>query len=227
MKNRNYQDIFCAVRLAVAVLAAACISQPAGAFAQELAPDAAVLEEQEGGAGEQQVIEIQPNADMGGETDGQTEVQGLTGSWSVDGTWVQTKADDEEERWTYKQSGSETAEDTSTIVCSYLDTNYSVLEYEQLRDMLTNNAVYSNADAQISTSAAYTDAKDYLYMLTVEPSGADYRDIYSSVVGNRRCFCVEVREYQAEADALEAAQQKTPSQAGQDIAMKFTWNAVE
>lgn len=67
--------------------------------------------------------------------------------------------------------------------------------------MLTNNAVYSNADAQISTSAAYTDAKDYLYMLTVEPSGVDYRDIYYYVVGDCRCFCVEVREYQAEADA--------------------------
>ena len=93
--------------------------------------------------------------------------------------------------------------------------------------MLTNNAVYSNADAQISTSAAYTDAKDYLYMLTVEPSGVDYRDIYYYVVGDCRCFCVEVREYQAEADALEAAQQKTPSQTGQDIAMKFTWNMVE
>ena len=92
--------------------------------------------------------------------------------------------------------------------------------------MLTNNAVYSNADAQISTSTAYTDAKDYLYMLTVEPSGVDYQDIYYYVVGDRRCFCVEVREYQAEADALEAAQKKTPSQTGQDIAMKFTWNMV-
>ena len=54
----------------------------------------------------------------------------------------------------------------------------------------------------------------------------DYQDIYYYVVGDRRCFCVEVREYQAEADALEAAQKKTPSQTGQDIAMKFTWNMV-
>ncbi|MFR8074339.1 MAG: hypothetical protein ACLU6H_06400 [Lachnospiraceae bacterium] len=207
MKNRHYQDMLCAVRLTAAVLAAVCISQPIGTFAQELSLDAAVV-------------------NIGGEPEEQTEAQELTGSWSVDSAWVQTKAEDEEERWTYKQSGAEAEEDTSTIVCSYLDTNYSVLEYEQLRDMLTNNAVYSNADAQISTSAAYTDAKDYLYMLTVEPSGVDYQDIYYYVVGDRRCFCVEVREYQAEADALEAAQKKTPSQTGQDIAMKFTWNMV-
>ena len=219
MKNRHYQDMLCAVRLAAAVLAAVCISQPIGAFAQELSLDAAVMEEQ-------QDIQIQPVVNIDGEPEEQTEAQELTGSWSVDSAWVQTKAEDEEERWTYKQSGAEAEEDTSTIVCSYLDTNYSVLEYEQLRDMLTNNAVYSNADAQISTSAAYTDAKDYLYMLTVEPSGVDYQDIYYYVVGDRRCFCVEVREYQAEADALEAAQKKTPSQTGQDIAMKFTWNMV-
>ena len=219
MKNRHYQDMLCAVRLAAAVLAAVCISQPIGAFAQEQTSDTAVMEEQ-------QDIQIQPVVNIDGEPEEQTEAQELTGSWSVDSAWVQTKAEDEEERWTYKQSGAEAEEDTSTIVCSYLDTNYSVLEYEQLRDMLTNNAVYSNADAQISTSAAYTDAKDYLYMLTVEPSGVDYQDIYYYVVGDRRCFCVEVREYQAEADALEAAQKKTPSQTGQDIAMKFTWNMV-
>ena len=219
MKNRHYQDMLCAVRLAAAVLAAVCISQPIGAFAQEQSSDTAVMEEQ-------QDIQIQPVVNIDGEPEDQTEAQELTGSWSVDSAWVQTKAEDEEERWTYKQSGAEAEEDTSTIVCSYLDTNYSVLEYEQLRDMLTNNAVYSNADAQISTSAAYTDAKDYLYMLTVEPSGVDYQDIYYYVVGDRRCFCVEVREYQAEADALEAAQKNTPSQTGQDIAMKFTWNMV-
>ena len=219
MKNRHYQDMLCAVRLAAAVLAAVCISQPIGAFAQEQSSDTAVMEEQ-------QDIQIQPVVNIDGEPEDQTEAQELTGSWSVDSAWVQTKAEDEEERWTYKQSGAEAEENTSTIVCSYLDTNYSVLEYEQLRDMLTNNAVYSNADAQISTSAAYTDAKDYLYMLTVEPSGVDYQDIYYYVVGDCRCFCVEVREYQAEADALEAAQQKTPSQTGQDIAMKFTWNMV-
>ena len=219
MKNRHYQDMLCAVRLAAAVLAAVCISQPIGAFAQEQSSDTAVMEEQ-------QDIQIQPVVNSDGEPEDQTEAQELTGSWSVDSAWVQTKAEDEEERWTYKQSGAEAEEDTSTIVCSYLDTNYSVLEYEQLRDMLTNNAVYSNADAQISTSAAYTDAKYYLYMLTVEPSGVDYQDIYYYVVGDRRCFCVEVREYQAEADALEAAQKKTPSQTGQDIAMKFTWNMV-
>ena len=219
MKNRHYQDMLCAVRLAAAVLAAVCISQPIGAFAQEQSSDTAVMEEQ-------QDIQIQPVVNIDGEPEDQTEAQELTGSWSVDSAWVQTKAEDEEERWTYKQSGAEAEEDTSTIVCSYLDTNYSVLEYEQLRDMLTNNAVYSNADAQISTSAAYTDAKDYLYMLTVEPSGVDYQDIYYYVVGDCRCFCVEVREYQAEADALEAAQKKTPSQTGQDIAMKFTWNMV-
>lgn len=220
MKNRKYRDTFCAARLAAVVLAAACISQPAGVLAQEM-PEGLAMEEPMGG------IEAQPGEDPNGEApDGQTEVQELTGNWSVDSTWTQTKAEDDQERWTYRRSGTESEEDTSTIECSYLDTNYSVMEYEQLRDMLTNNIIYSNVDAQISTSASYTDAKDYLYMLTVEPSGADYRDIYYYVVGNRRCFCVEVREYQAEADALKETQQKTPSQIGQDTAMKFTWNAV-
>lgn len=220
MKNRKYRDTLCAVRLAVAVLAAVCIGQPAAVFAQEM-PDGPAVEEPMSGS------EEQPGEEPGEAPDEQTEAQELTGNWSMDSAWTQTKAEDEEERWTYRQSGKESDDQTSTIVCSYLDTNYSVMEYEQLRDMLTNNAVYSNADAQISTSAAYTDAKDYLYMLTVEPSGADYRDIYYYVVGDRRCFCVEVREYQAEADALKEARQKTPSQTGQDTAMKFTWNAVE
>ena len=169
MKNRHYQDMLCAVRLAAAVLAAVCISQPIGAFAQEQSSDTAVMEEQ-------QDIQIQPVVNIDGEPEDQTEAQELTGSWSVDSAWVQTKAEDEEERWTYKQSGAEAEEDTSTIVCSYLDTNYSVLEYEQLRDMLTNNAVYSNADAQISTSAAYTDAKDYLYMLCLLYTSPSPRD---------------------------------------------------
>ena len=80
MKNRHYQDMLCAARLTAAVLAAVCISQPIGTFAQELSLDAAVV-------------------NIGEEPEEQTEAQELTGSWSVDSAWVQTKAEDEEERW--------------------------------------------------------------------------------------------------------------------------------
>lgn len=210
MKNRIYRRTLRTLQLAAVAAAAVGIWQPAGVCAQE----------------EPIVIGEEGQQDDAEDLQEQTEAEKRTGTWSVDSAWTQTKAEDAEERWTYRQSGMESVDATSTIVCSYLDTNYSVLEYEQLRDMLTNNVLYSNVDAQISTSAAYTDAKDYLYMVTVEPSEADYRDIYYYVVGDHRCFCVEVREYQAEADALTAAQQKTPAKVGEETAMKFTWSAM-
>lgn len=71
MKNRHYQDMLCAVRLAAAVLAAVCISQPIGAFAQEQSSDTAVMEEQ-------QDIQIQPVVNIDGEPEDQTEAQELT-----------------------------------------------------------------------------------------------------------------------------------------------------
>ena len=66
MKNRHYQDMLRAVRLAAAVLAAVCISQPIGAFAQEQSLDATVVEEQ-------QDIQIQPVVNIDVELEEQTE----------------------------------------------------------------------------------------------------------------------------------------------------------
>ncbi len=109
----------------------------------------------------------------------------------------------------------------STIVCGYLDTNYSIQEYEQLREMLTNNLLYEHVNAQISTSAVYTLAKDYLYTILVDDEEEAYRDIYHYVIGDYRCFCVFVREYRSEAE--EVQDQMTPREAGQSIAEGFTW----
>lgn len=152
------------------------------------------------------------------------DAQKQTGSYTVGDGWVKVEEDSTEETEVYRMSGSEALEETSTITLSYLDTNYSVLEYEQLRDMLTNNLMYSNVNAQISTSAIYTDAKDYLYILTADDSTLDYRELYYYVVGDQRCFSVAVREYRAEAEAQRAAKLETPEEAAQKIAREFTWN---
>ena len=129
------------------------------------------------------------------------------------------------EKNVYKQEGLQDQAETSAITCSYIDTNYSVMEYEQLRDMLTNNLFYSNVNAQISTSAIYTNNKDYLYILIVDNSSQDYRNIYHYVVGDYRCFLVEVKEYRAEADQAKAQEQKTPQEIGQKVAEEFVWNS--
>ena len=147
----------------------------------------------------------------------------MTGSYSVNPDWVRIEQKSDTEKEVYRQETNQDAEETSEITCSYLDTNYSVAEYEQLRDMLTNNLMYSDVNAQISTSAGYTDAKDYLYTLTADDSDKDYRDIYYYVVGDYRCFCVTVREYREEAAQAESADD-TPQAIGKKTAQQFTWD---
>lgn len=147
-----------------------------------------------------------------------------TGTYTACAGWSVDNGASTSEKTVYKQDAYAGTEGTSTISCSYLDTNYSVLEYEQLRDMLTNNLVYSNVNAQISASAVYTSAKDYLYILIVDDTSQDFRTVYCYVVGDYRCFCVEVKEYRAEAEQLRAQDQKTPQEAGQSIAESFVWN---
>ena len=155
----------------------------------------------------------------------ETEAVKKTGSYKSAEGWSVDDFASTEEKTVYKLDGYVGTEGTSTIACSYLDTNYSVLEYEQLRDMLTNNLLYSNVNAQISASAVYTNAKDYLYILLVDDTSQDYRNIYCYAVGDYRCFCVEVKEYRAEAEALKSQGVKTPQETGQKIAESFVWNS--
>lgn len=150
----------------------------------------------------------------------------VTGNYEIDADWEKSERDSTQEEQVYYLADMLDAENTSTITCSYMDTNYTVLEYEQLRDMLSSKLIYSNVSAQISTSAVYTEAKDYLYIVTVDDSAQDYLDVYYYVVGNQRCFCVAVREYRAEAEARKADSKQTPQEAGKEIAEKFTWNAI-
>lgn len=147
-----------------------------------------------------------------------------TGTYSMEAGWSTDDAACTQDCTVYKQDAYIGQEGTSTITCSYLDTNYSVFEYEQLRDMLTNNLLYSNVNAQISASAVYTDAKDYLYILLVDDASQDYRNIYCYVVGDYRCFCVEVQEYRQEAENLQTQGLSTPQEVGQSTAEKFVWN---
>lgn len=149
----------------------------------------------------------------------------LTGTYSVADGWSVDQEASTDEKTVYKKDSCMDADNTSTITCSYIDTNYSVLEYEQLRDMLTNNLLYSNVNAQISTSAIYTQEKDYLYIVIVDDSAMEYKDVYHYVVGDYRCFCVEVREYRAEAEQDMADGIKTPHEVGQKTAEEFTWMA--
>lgn len=149
----------------------------------------------------------------------------LTGTYTMESGWMLDDGASTSEKNVYKQEGLQDQAETSAITCSYIDTNYSVMEYEQLRDMLTNNLFYSNVNAQISTSAIYTNNKDYLYILIVDNSSQDYRNIYHYVVGDYRCFLVEVKEYRAEADQAKAQEQKTPQEIGQKVAEEFVWNS--
>lgn len=152
------------------------------------------------------------------------ETEERIGTYTVEEAWIKnTELSTEDETVYVKEEYAKEAE-TSTITCSYIDTNYSVLEYEQLRDMLTNNLFYSNVNAKVSTSAVYTLDKDYLYILIVDDSDHEYRDIYHYVVGDYRCFEVAVREYRSEADTDRAAGEDTPQEAGQKIAEEFVWD---
>lgn len=156
----------------------------------------------------------------------ETDSEPMTGTYTVSEDWVEDKDAGVDEKTVYVKSSHTEEEETSTIACSYIDTNYSVLEYEKLRDMLTNNLFYSNVNAQISTSAVYTLSKDYLYILIVDDSAKEYRDIYHYVVGDHRCFLVEVREYRSEAESAKALEEDTPQEVGQKIAEEFTWDTA-
>lgn len=148
----------------------------------------------------------------------------LTGTYTMESGWALDDAESTSEKSVYKQEALLDQTETSTITCSYIDTNYSVMEYELLRDMLTNNLFYSNVNAQISTSAVYTDNKDYLYILIADDSSQGYRNIYHYVVGDYRCFLVEVKEYRAEAEQAKSQEGKTPQEVGQTVAEEFVWN---
>lgn len=154
----------------------------------------------------------------------ETSPEARTGSYTVGEDWAADEYASTQETSVYKKDGRLGEENTSTITCSYIDTNYSVLEYEQLRDMLTNNLIYSNVNAQISASAVYTNAKDCLYILTADDASQDYLEVYYYVVGDYRCFCVTVKEYRAEAEEARAQEAATPQEAGKSIAEGFVWN---
>lgn len=147
-----------------------------------------------------------------------------TGTYSVGAGWSADSTASTEDVTVYEQDAHLGEQNTSTISCSYLDTNYSVFEYEQLREMLTNQLYYNNVNAQISTSAGYTSVKDYLYIVIVDDTAQDYTDIYYYVVGNYRCFCTEVREYRSEAEEASAQGLSTPREMGQSISEGFVWN---
>jgi hypothetical protein len=178
------------------------------------------------GAGQMQPLVSQAEEtviEADAEENGQTGSEAMTGTYSAPEGWSVDDSAGSAEKTVYVSDASAGTESTSTITCSYLDTNYSVLEYEQLRDMLTNNLLYSNVNAQISASAVYTNAKDYLYILLVDDSSQDFRNIYCYVVGDYRCFCVEVKEYRTEAEQLRAQEMNTPQEVGQSLAESFVW----
>ncbi|MCD8347962.1 MAG: hypothetical protein LUD16_08460 [Lachnospiraceae bacterium] len=145
------------------------------------------------------------------------------GTYTMEEGWCLDEELSTEEEEVYRLETSEEGQETSTISCSYLETNYSRQDYEQLRDMLTNNLIYDNVNAQITTSAVYTLSMDYLYIVLVDDSTEEYCDIYHYVVGDYQCFCVQVREYRAEAELAKAQEQATPREVGQTVAEGFVW----
>lgn len=171
-----------------------------------------------------QAVADSGNSDMAESVIIESQAASLTGTYTLEEGWSVDDAASTQDVTVYRQDSHAGETNTSTITCSYMDTNYSVMEYEQLRDMLTNNLLYSNVNAQISTSAVYTQAKDYLYILLVDDSAQEYRDLYYYVVGDYRCFCLTVKEYRVEAEQAAALQVKTPQEVGQKAAEGFVWN---
>ncbi|MCD8013599.1 MAG: hypothetical protein LUG99_10560 [Lachnospiraceae bacterium] len=161
--------------------------------------------------------------DSQGAIDGEVVYLEDVGSYTMEEGWSLDETQSTDDVSVYVQDAYADEAQTSTISCSYLSTNYSRQDYEQLRDMLTNNLLYSNVNAQITTSAVYTLAMDYLYIILVDDSSEDYRDIYHYVVGDYECFCVQVREYRDEAAEAEAQELQTPQEAGQSVAEGFVW----
>ncbi len=159
-----------------------------------------------------------PGMDTDTDTD-EEEEEGSGSGYSVPAGWSADGADGSDGGIVYREDAFE----NSTITCGYIDTNYSIQEYEQLRDMLTNNLLYEHVNAQISTSAVYTLAKDYLYIILVDDETEPYCDIYNYVVGDYCCFLVHVKEYRSEAEQALSQDLMTPREAGQSIAESFTW----
>ena len=147
----------------------------------------------------------------------------VTGTYQVPEGWSEVETASSEMTKVYRKAEALEVDAASEITCSYMATNYSLQEYEQLRDMLTNDMVYSKVGAKISSTCTYTDKKDNLFILTVDDESKDYREIVYYVAGEKECFCVEVKEYRTEAESASAAKEKTPEETGKEIAVKFSW----
>ena len=145
------------------------------------------------------------------------------GTYQVPDGWSEVTSASSEITKVYRPTENLELDASSEITCSYMATNYSVMEYEQLRDMLTNDMVYGKVGAEISSTCTYTDKKDNLFILTADDESKEYREIVYYVAGEKECFCVEVKEYRAEAESTAAAKKKTPEEIGKEIAAKFSW----
>ncbi|MCD8073984.1 MAG: hypothetical protein LUF27_02925 [Lachnospiraceae bacterium] len=157
------------------------------------------------------------------EDEAMTEEEETPGTYTMAEGWCLDEELSTDDTEVYRLESTEEGQETSTISCSYMETNYSRQDYEQLREMLTNNLIYGNVNAQITTSAVYTLSMDYLYIVLVDDSSEDYCDIYHYVVGDYQCFCVQVREYRAEASLAEEQETDTPREVGQAVAEGFVW----
>ncbi len=200
------------------LLAAVSVCSGTAALAEEADPGIKIIMEDE-------YTENETEPATAAETEWEPEEENqVLGNYQVAKGWSEDSELSKEDIPVYRQDAFWDTDETSTITCSYLDTNYPLTEYEQLREMLTNNLLYENVDAQISTSALYTLAKDYLYIIVVDDPAKDYRNIYNYVIGNYCCFCVQVKEYRDEAAEAEVdPDRETPQEAGQKMAEGFVW----
>ena len=161
------------------------------------------------------------------EADASQTVETLTtGNWTIPEGWEEKSHVDAGfgEVCVLRASGLSAADVTSEITCSYQSTIFSLAEYEQLREMLTNDVVYQNRNASVSTSCLYTDVQDNLFQIIADDSSQTYRDIFYYVIGSGKYFSVRVKEYRDEAEAAKAQERKTPSEAARLIAAGFVWN---
>ena len=123
----------------------------------------------------------------------------------------------------YKQSASMQEPDSSQICCFQETTDYSLMEYEQLRGKLTDQVVYEDSSAVVSSTCTYTEAQDNLFVLTSDDAERPYRDIYYYIVRDYEYFCFHVREDRLEAEKAREQQIDTPEEAGRKMASQFTW----
>ena len=89
-------------------------------------------------------VEIEEEEDVSQTADSLT-----TGNWSIPEGWEEKSHVDAGfgEVCVLRASGLSGADVTSEITCSYQSTIFSLAEYEQLREMLTNDVVYQNRNA--------------------------------------------------------------------------------